>query len=1304
MYSYIYIQRIIIKGEILVQNNISSNDGLNKKSLSSECGKPDSISEKKKKRRLVGVLGLVTALGVATTLGTAACGPKEATFSVTFLTSEDVQNFESASVSVKEGTTIADVRKQLAPVDGYEFKGFFKNKECSDPFSETDIIDSDTLIYVEYEEIKIKVNFHMHGKNDERDDDPSFEFGYFDEIKNYELPVPEDYSIDNKDFYFLCWETRGSTSIDMKSMREGRDFLSIDPDREVDLYARFTILDDNNIFKIKEIPFGIVIYKGTDTSGEKLSVGDWLHYGDYVTIHHELLTGYHFESLIINGVEYEESDNDITIKLEVLPEIDFVIVQDAFNLAFEPEKVSVKRDGQELSPSDLIFYGDNIEIKTKSFEKDWIYSISSISGVSGDGEDGNFVVVGDIDVKVDVIHRYLNLNLEDDGTYSVLGLVEGSRQKNIVIPDAHYNGYQISKIADSAFSDNDFVQSVVIGNNVKSVGVGAFAYCGKLASVTIGSGVDEIFENAFYFCEELNALTIGEKVKKIGSNAFYYCGSLFDINFEGDVENWLAIDFDNVSANPASNLGILKIKGDVLESLNITGSVKPYALSNLICLKNVTFGESVNAVQDSLFYGCNGLVSVDFSNINSIGSSAFYNCGNLSGKIDLSAVDSIGTNAFYGCKSIEQIVFGDTISTITESSFARCSGLTSLTLGRNIKTIEQYAFSDCTGILGNLDLTNVTNIENFAFDGCSGAQSVTFGDGIKTLKSNIFSNCTGLTTISLQTSVTSVEDNAFLGCVGLESVVYGGTLNDWVNINFTATSNPLFYASSLMIEGNKIENLELGIKTKSNVFYGYKGLKTLTVTGVATLVQDAFSFCSNLEKITISTSLTSIGDNAFYGCTGINEVIYEGTLSEWVSKINFSNGNSNPLFYAKALKVDGNDEVVKNIELNNATIGAYSFYGYKTLSKVEFSTNVRTISKYAFYGCSSIKELVLGNISTIKEHAFELCSGLNSLTVGSSVGSIEPYAFYDCYHLVKVINKSSRINVQAGETTNGYVGFYAHGVYSTVEEYNENFSFDVIDGIYYMTDGEDYVVVGVENTDMESYVISSRATKIANFAFAGLDNLKSIVIGENIKSIGESAFENCVNLQKIILPSNVTEIGASVFKNCVNLAEVDLSEQLSAISDHAFENCVSLKNIILTDGITSIGSYAFVDCDSLVGVVVSNSVNEIKDHAFSSCDKLEWIVIGSGVNKIESNVLLMCNNLKSVFYYGTDEAFELIDIVYQTYNSERDEYDDYNEELKAATKYFYCHDNPYEKNPDDTQNYWHYENDGEYVPTVWQND
>ena len=85
---------------------------------------------------------------------------------------------------------------------------------------------------------------------------------------------------------------------------------------------------------------------------------------------------------------------------------------------------------------------------------------------------------------------------------------------------------KVTGISASAFKNNTFLRTVIIGKNVTSIGSNAFYGCKKLTRITGGSAVTKIGDKAFYNCSSLTSITIPAGVNKIGKMAFYNCKKL----------------------------------------------------------------------------------------------------------------------------------------------------------------------------------------------------------------------------------------------------------------------------------------------------------------------------------------------------------------------------------------------------------------------------------------------------------------------------------------------------------------------------------------------------------------------------------------------------------------------------------------------------------------------------------------------------------------------------------------------------------------------------------------------------------
>ncbi len=132
-------------------------------------------------------------------------------------------------------------------------------------------------------------------------------------------------------------------------------------------------------------------------------------------------------------------------------------------------------------------------------------------------------------------------------------------------------------------------------------------------------------------------------------------------------------------------------------------------------------------------------------------------------------------------------------------------------------------------------------------------------------------------------------------------------------------------------------------------------------------------------------------------------------------------------------------------------------------------------------------------------------------------------------------------------------------------------------------------------------------------------SVKTVVIKSGVTSIGEWAFVAFDSLHNITIPSSVTSIG-----------------------EYAFQNCDSLQNITIPAGVTDIGKWAFFSCDSLQSITIPAGVTHIREGTFYSCTNLQSITIPVSVTSIGKLAFRNCDNLQTVYYNGSESAWENI--------------------------------------------------------------
>ena len=135
--------------------------------------------------------------------------------------------------------------------------------------------------------------------------------------------------------------------------------------------------------------------------------------------------------------------------------------------------------------------------------------------------------------------------------------------------------------------------------------------------------------------------------------------------------------------------------------------------------------------------------------------------------------------------------------------------------------------------------------------------------------------------------------------------------------------------------------------------------------------------------------------------------------------------------------------------------------------------------------------------------------------------------------MVEVINHSS-LNIVAGDSSFGYVGYYAKEVHTGTSKIVNKHNF-----LFYTFKGVNYLLgyVGVHN--VTSLVLpndyNGESYEIYNYAFYNCRSLTSVEIGDSVTSIGDRAFLGCTSLTSVVIPDSVTSIGNWAFSGCTSL-------------------------------------------------------------------------------------------------------------------------------------------------------------------------
>ena len=337
---------------------------------------------------------------------------------------------------------------------------------------------------------------------------------------------------------------------------------------------------------------------------------------------------------------------------------------------------------------------------------------------------------------------------------------------------------------------------------------------------------------------------------------------------------------------------------------------------------------------------------------------------------------SIGTSAFGSCYNLKSVHIEDIAAWCKiEFESVECNPLS------EAKTLYLNGQEVTDLVIPN----SVNSIGDYAFHGCESLTSVTFGDNVTSIGYDAFTYCSNLISVTIPRSVTTINTWAFTNCNKLEAV-YIEDMEAWFNIDFgNLYANPLYYAGTLYLNGEKVTELEFPQSVtciKGYAFPGFDALSTLVIPNhITSIGSRAFYACQALKSITIPSSVTEIGYDAFHLCNNqYNQLtVYIENIATWYN-IDFENSMSNPLSYAETLYL--NKEKVTELVIPDGVV---------------------CIKDYAFYNYDGLTSVVIPNsVTSIGDEAFSGCSGLTSVVIPNSVTSIGDYAFINCPELLDV--------------------------------------------------------------------------------------------------------------------------------------------------------------------------------------------------------------------------------------------------------------------------------------------------------------
>jgi len=598
---------------------------------------------------------------------------------------------------------------------------------------------------------------------------------------------------------------------------------------------------------------------------------------------------------------------------------------------------------------------------------------------------------------------------------------------------------------------------------------------------------------------------------------------------------------------------------------------------------------------------------------------------------------------------IGKVIIGDSITSVGANSFYTLSHCTSIVLGQSLVKIQEKAFYNCRYF-----------------------QQLIIPDKVKTIGFQAFYECQGITSISIGNSLESIDVNAFFGMTSLKEVQIK-SLERWLKIRFTDTfSNPLYYASNLILNGQKINKLTIP-------------------EGIDSLRQNAL--CKvRIDTLILPSSLKYMSVNAFYSRESLQCIVV----------------NDNNMVYDSRESCNAVIETATNtlifgvrssfIPSSVSCIGDSAFFNCRELHSVFIPASVQTIGKYAFNGCSVLDTLTIpNNVKEIETCAFSNCQKLRKVVLGTGVTLLNNNAFSSCTSLDSLICLSAEApklvdNPFYGVKSNGMIVCPKESDYTSWMTLNYNIFFSKgwrlsnqkkpADNEIWYTTNDGMIINPIINdwNNYNQYLSKMYPSVINNSYYNGLGivrfdmslpmipqqcfkdkkTLTSIIIPDGIDNFGQYAFSGCTNLKSIHLPEGIQSINNYCFSGCECLDSLFIPAKLNNVSSLSFYNIKHLRKIVVSNDnetydsrnncngliktktnslllgtaetviphtIKSVGDYAFYGNLSMESITIPDSVESIGVEAFSGCTELKSVEFSKSLKIIGDGAFYGCKSL-----------------------------------------------------------------------------
>jgi uncharacterized repeat protein (TIGR02543 family) len=735
----------------------------------------------------------------------------------------------------------------------------------------------------------------------------------------------------------------------------------------------------------------------------------------------------------------------------------------------------------------------------------------------------------------------------------------------LTIPELK-NGLPITSIADFAFRNANRLASITfLGNDIISIGKGAFEDASLLSEFVLPTSVEVIKDGAFKNASSLLSFDILSNISSIGIGILQGADSLrsitvplFGINPSLQPMH-IKYYFGGTTFSSQTSVPISLSKVTITEG---NTAIPNDAFRDVLTLKEVHLPQSITSVGTNVLTGTlvekltwtftgvtdgsvNSYLSYAFGNIHAVAT----NVPNTLKSVTLNETPykSISSYAFYNIASLEEIIIPDSFTVILPFAFAHAAAGTS--------RLQQITLPK-----------NLTAIGNNAFQHSSKLQSLVIPETVTTLGTNILFNTVELNSLTIGGQIPSFLRFYFGGT----QVTVGGAIPAALkHVTITNTTNTLFpevyFHSFTSLETISLPN---SITAFGNyVFYNTTNLKSVRLPeNLETLGIGAFEL-SGIETVVIPSKVTVLGNDAFRNAPRLTSITLPNGLLTIGNAVFYNSFNLRSLTIPSSVTSIGTDM------LNTASAATPSRVESLQLNFESLPVS-RQFLRYLFGGTSATVTGVLPN-------------GLKTVNLTSTAATVIPNGFFQNFVTIETITLSNTFTSMGSDVFNGTTLLRNVTLPTGLTNIGVN--------------------AFLNSTALATINIPNTVTTFGNNAFMGTSGLTSIKFPESLVSLGIGVFRNS-GLITVTIPEVITTIPTDTFFGASNLLDVTMHNGITSIETNAFRG-TKITSISLSNQLTTIQGSAFRDLVGLQSITIPSSVTTIGIDILTAATALESITL-----------------------------------------------------------------------------------------------